>query len=474
MFDCRILLVAAAMLSASCAIAADTAITSGGLSLGRNFPGAQGSLKPDADGNLVLSYDFSKGGRYVGAEITLPAAGMTEYTLKFEPQQPGIRSSLVIMQPGNQIETKRRHYHAGPQEIVIDANTEFLKPGAEVDGSARKVMFRIEKSANAPVKGSVILKSIQSDAAGEADESAGSAGGAAGRHAITSGALSLGRNFPGAKGSLKPDANGNLVLSYDFSKGGRYVGAELALPAKGLDEFTINFEPQQRGIRASLVVMQPGNAIETKRRHYLTGDQQIVVNNEADFLKPGAEVDGTAGKVLFRIEKSANAPVKGSVILKSFETPAGEGTAEAAPAAAAGKKVNVTGTSSGREYPGARCSLKKDASGNPVFAYDFTNGGRYVGAEITLPAAGMQEYTISFEPKQSIRASLIIIQDDGRIETKRRHFRAGDDEIVVNADTQFLKPGAEVDGTARKVMFRIEKSANAPLKGSVVFKNISY
>ncbi len=128
----------------------------------------------------------------------------------------------------------------------------------------------------------------------------------------------------------------------------------------------------------------------------------------------------------------------------------------------------------GREYPGAKGSLKTDADGNVTFDYDFSKGGRYVGVEIKLPAADMKEYTVNFEAKENgMRASLILIQKSGRIETKRKHYGTAD-KIVINDDTVFTKPGAEADGTAQKILFRIEKSDNAPAKGTVIFKNITF
>ncbi len=130
-------------------------------------------------------------------------------------------------------------------------------------------------------------------------------------------AMTLGREFPGAKGSLKADDNGNAVFEYDFSNGGRYVGVEIKLPAAGLKDFTLNFEAKEKGMRASLIVIQANGRIETKRQHYGTSGK-IVINDDTPFSKPGAEVDGSAGKVLFRIEKSTNSPIKGTVIFKTI------------------------------------------------------------------------------------------------------------------------------------------------------------
>ncbi len=128
----------------------------------------------------------------------------------------------------------------------------------------------------------------------------------------------------------------------------------------------------------------------------------------------------------------------------------------------------------GKEFPGAKGSLKTDDDGNVTFDYDFTKGGRYVGVEIKLPAGVSKDFTVNFETKEKgTRASLIVIQKSGRIETKRKHYQTVD-KIAVNEDTAFTKPGAELDGTAEKVLFRIESSANAPAKGTVTFKNITY
>lgn len=128
----------------------------------------------------------------------------------------------------------------------------------------------------------------------------------------------------------------------------------------------------------------------------------------------------------------------------------------------------------GREFPGAKGTLNADDDGNVIFDYDFANGGRYVGVEIKLPAANMKEFSINFETKEKgMRASLILIQKNGRIETRRKHYGTAD-KIVINSDTVFTKPGAEVNGSANKVLFRIEKSDNAPAKGTVIFKNITF
>ena len=75
-------------------------------------------------------------------------------------------------------------------------------------------------------------------------------------------ALTIGREFPGARGTLTTDDDGNPVLTYDFSRGGRYVGVEIRLPAPGLKSFAVSFEAE-RNCRASLVILEPGNRLNT-------------------------------------------------------------------------------------------------------------------------------------------------------------------------------------------------------------------
>ncbi len=151
-----------------------------------------------------------------------------------------------------------------------------------------------------------------------------------------------------------------------------------------------------------------------------------------------------------------------------------QGFAEETAANPAAIKKEDCALTLGREFPGAKGSLKTDENGNVVIDYDFTNGGRYVGAEIKLPAAGLKSYTLTFEPKQAIRCSVVVIQPEGRIETKRNGFGAAEYQIVVNSKTQFLKPGSTVSGNGTKIMFRLEKSTNAATSGSVILKSISY
>ncbi len=128
-------------------------------------------------------------------------------------------------------------------------------------------------------------------------------------------ALTTGREHPSAKGALKTAEDGTVTLEYDFTGGGRYVGVEVKLPAPDMKAFTFNFEAKEKGTRASIIVFQSSGRIETKRRHYgVTG--QIAINEKTVFTKPGVEVDGTATKVMFRVEKSTNAPIKGAIVLK--------------------------------------------------------------------------------------------------------------------------------------------------------------
>ncbi len=299
-------------------------------------------------------------------------------------------------------------------------------------------------------------------------------------------ALALGREFPGAKGSLAEDEKGNVVLNYDFSGGGRYVGAELALPVSGMKSFTVTAEPKQE-IRASLVVLQPGNQIETRRKHYKAGECKITVDGNTEFIQPDAKADGSAAKVRFRVEKSANTPEKGSVVLKSisyFGEPPKIVIPSQPDSDAPVKEQKITPSvfhrSHGLEYPGSKTMQIMVPEGVRL-EYDFTKGGRYVGGEIDLDYAGGRHFEIIFDAPHRVKVFGRALHRGGFYETKAQYFDAGKDlKFSISANgpwRQVRGPGSKEDelgGNIERAMLCIEKAPGTPVTGSVTYKKVVY
>ncbi len=299
-------------------------------------------------------------------------------------------------------------------------------------------------------------------------------------------AMTLGREFPGAKGALKDDNNGNVLVEYDFSNGGRYVGVEIKLPASGLKSYTVAFESRQTS-RISLVLPQPGNRIETRRKTFSSGENRIVIDPKTQFIQSGAIVDGKADKVFFRIEKSSNAPLKGSIVLKNisyFGEPPKTIVSSKPDSKAPVKELAVTPSmfhrSHGLEYPGAKTMQIAVPEGIKL-EYDFTNGGRYVGAELDMEYAGATHFEIIFDAPHKVKVFGRAHTRTGFYETKAVYFEPGKDlkfTIAANGPWRNARGTAKTDGVlgndVERAMLCVEKAPGTPVTGNITYKKVIY
>ncbi len=296
--------------------------------------------------------------------------------------------------------------------------------------------------------------------------------------------LTLGREFPGAKGDLKEDSDGNVLIEYDFTEGGRYVGAEVKLPVRNLKDYSVAFDAKQTS-RISLIIPQPGNRIETKRKNYAAGEHKAVIAPDTVFIQSGAKVDGTADKVLFRIEKSADAPLKGTVMLKNisyFGEPPKTVVSSKPDSNAPVKELAVTPPmfhrSHGLEYPGAQTMWMQVPEGVKL-EYDFTEGGRYVGAELDLDYAGATHFEIIFDAPHKVKVFGRAHTRTGFYETKAVYFEPGKDlkfTIAANGPWRNARGTAKADGVlggdVERVMLCIAKASGTPITGNITYKKV--
>lgn len=299
-------------------------------------------------------------------------------------------------------------------------------------------------------------------------------------------ALTMGREFPGARGTLTTDDDGNPVLTYDFSRGGRYVGVEIRLPAPGLKSFAVSFEAE-RNCRASLVILEPGNRLETRRQHYAAGAGEIVIDSRTQFIQSRAAVTGRGEAVLFRIEKSTNAPFSGRMIIKDIRYSAG------APASVVSDKPDPNAPvkeltvvpslfhrSHGLEYPGARTMQLQVPEGIKL-EYDFTHGGRYIGAELDLEYAGATRFEIIFDVPQRVKVFGRALFPGGFYETPAAYFEAGTElkfTIAANGPWRKVQGRAGLDGVLGddidRAMLCVEKAPGTPDVGSITYRKVIY
>ncbi len=295
------------------------------LTVGREFPGAKGSLKMNDQGQVCLNYDFTGGGRYVGAEIRLPVDGLKAFAVTFEAQQP-TRASLALLQPGNRIETQRRHFSAGAHKVSVDKSTKFIKAGSVVDGKAAKVLFRIEKSSNTPLKGTVVLKSIDyfgippktiipSKPASDAPVK---------EIAVSSSMFhrSHGLEYPPGGKTMQHQVAEGVKLEYDFTHGGRYIGAELDLEYAGATHFEIIFDSPNR-VKVFGRAHTRNSFYETKATYMGPGKNlkfSISANGPWRNTRGKAKLDDVLGngveRAMLCVEKAPGTPIKGEITYK--------------------------------------------------------------------------------------------------------------------------------------------------------------
>ncbi len=229
---------------------------------GREFPGATGALTvAEHDGSEVLRLagDFTKGGAYVQAGRSLPNVPVTTLTLRIKDPDSDVLKFRIIDSTGQCHQIVYRIGKADRWRKVSFPLRLFFERMGKPDAVKNVVRYqkwggRNDGKWHGPAKGLYILVSAVGETKkrvvmlGDLAAVAAEPKPAAGAETIVKwmpvdppgeeGAawkLSLGREYPGAKGSLevvedaKLDGNPAMELAGDFSGGGAYVEAQRPL-----------------------------------------------------------------------------------------------------------------------------------------------------------------------------------------------------------------------------------------------------
>ena len=297
--------------------------------------------------------------------------------------------------------------------------------------------------------------------------------------------FSIGREHPGAKGSMT-EASDGVVMNYDFSGGGLYTGIEYHPGANTADHFELTFRPEQQ-TRYFLRIKAGEHTFVTKQQTVSGGkDVTIKIRKNHQWRavwkgKKTYQLPAGIDFIMFCVEKSMNCPKAGKVTLKSFAVP---GVKEVVLPAMTVKSEFVPlydrcYRSSGLEYAPGSKTVKEQVPGGIKFHYDFTKGGKYGGIEMELPLPYGRAFNITFDADIPVRVFGRVLDKGGFYETKRVHFKPGKGLVLKikqnekwQRNTHKDKSVKVLDGRAKRVMICVEKSTNAPLKGAIIIRKV--
>ncbi|TWT77843.1 hypothetical protein Pla123a_16390 [Posidoniimonas polymericola] len=294
----------------------DPARPTGGWSFdnGREFPGAVGSLELTERGTLDLHFNFTGGGAYVQAATGLPSKPVESVAFEIKAPAGVEKVTLRLIDETSQCHQLdlRIEGHGEWQRVrfPIDEFFASMRAGAPLDiiqryekwGGANdgrwhqpgRTLVVLVGRGEAP-SGVVSLRGVTMRPAPPTVEIQseldliGPVGDRAGWR------LTLGPEYPGAKGSLDPlpSASGKhgLALEADLSGGGRYVGAECDLGVlNAIDSGPIELEVRSEEVHALTVRLVDATGQTHQRRGFnfqangewqtLTIDPQVFVNGE--------------------------------------------------------------------------------------------------------------------------------------------------------------------------------------------------
>lgn len=133
-----------------------------GLSAGRVYPGAKSWWEQVPEG-IMIHYDFTGGGRFVGLEPRLKLPDARGYTFTFDVFQETEIYGQVSEAAGGPLVTPSKRYKAGKnQTLVIHSNGPFVPDrGRETTGFAEKIFLGIRRNPALPLKGKILLRSYE-------------------------------------------------------------------------------------------------------------------------------------------------------------------------------------------------------------------------------------------------------------------------------------------------------------------------
>ncbi len=133
-----------------------------GLSAGRAYPGAKSWWEQVPEG-IMIYYDFTGGGRFVGLEPRLKLPYARGYTFTFDVFQKTEIYGSVLEGSGGSLHTPSKIYEPGKnQTLIIRSNGPFVPDkGRETTGLAEKIFFGIRRNPSLPLKGKILLRSYE-------------------------------------------------------------------------------------------------------------------------------------------------------------------------------------------------------------------------------------------------------------------------------------------------------------------------
>ena len=133
-----------------------------GLSAGRIYPGAKSWWEQLPEG-IMIHYDFTGGGKFVGLEPRLRLPDARGYTFTFDVFQETEIYGQVLEVSGGSLYTPSKKYKPGKnQKLVIHSNGPFVPDiGRETTGFAEKIFLGIRRNPSLPLKGKILLRSYE-------------------------------------------------------------------------------------------------------------------------------------------------------------------------------------------------------------------------------------------------------------------------------------------------------------------------
>jgi hypothetical protein len=224
------------------------------LSLGAEFPGAKGALRREQDGSeagsMTVRADFSGGGNYIAMSKTLSTPRDIEelrFTVKGSAPAFWLRltdSTGQAFQQSFPMDSASQGWQTfSVREFGNPARRDISHFGGVNDGiwrgPAKHIAFILHSSTVRPSKDTILIRNVEATVSDVSPAAAGiglkTVILADFSHEEEDWKLSLGSEFPGAKGETLTEAFADgpvkkaLKLSADFSAGGRYISVGRSL-----------------------------------------------------------------------------------------------------------------------------------------------------------------------------------------------------------------------------------------------------